>query len=166
MSESDAALREQFSELATRWQEETAVLSSATEITSHPVYRQIIELGPRVLPLIFEELEREPAMWFAALRELTGENPVPDEERGRVQLMRATWLAWGKQHGYMKAQVKKSTDPGYPGPTNAPCMLGKENCSELVVSRVSADGQHHACLQWPRCNRTVFVPFDRFEHPL
>ena len=55
--------------------------------------------------------------------------------------------------------MKKSTDPGYPGPSNAPCMLGKENCPELKVSRIFADGQHHACLQWPHCNRTVFIPF-------
>ena len=56
-------------------------------------------MGPEVIPLILAELENEPDYWFAALRELTGENPVPrgagDTQANGKQLARLgrkTWL--------------------------------------------------------------------------
>ena len=34
-----------------------------------------------------------------ALRLITGENPMPQEARGRFKLMRAVWLARGEDKG-------------------------------------------------------------------
>ena len=91
-----------FRQLAERWREETQFLSSTTAICTHPAYQRIIGLGPRVIPLILAELAREPGQWFWALRALTGENPVPPDDQGRVQAMADAWLAWGRQNGWVE----------------------------------------------------------------
>jgi hypothetical protein len=92
-------LRDFYRRTAT-WRAETCFLSDINEKCNHPAYLQIIEMGPDVVPLILEELEREPDHWFAALRKLTGENPVPAEARGRLKDMTLAWLDWARKHGY------------------------------------------------------------------
>ncbi len=88
-----------FYRLAAVWKTETGHLSNLTERCDHAAYRSIVEMGPEVIPLILAELENEPDYWFAALRELTGENPVPrgagDTQANGKQLARLgrkTWL--------------------------------------------------------------------------
>ena len=88
-----------FAELASRWKADVAHLSSIEEMILHPAYQQIIGLGPAALPLILRELEGEPDFWFAALRALTGEDPVKPEQRGRIAEMTDAWLRWARENG-------------------------------------------------------------------
>jgi hypothetical protein len=67
---------------------------------SHPTYREIIGLGEEVIPLLLGQLEREPDFWFAALRELSGDDPVNESDRGHLERMTDAWLRWGREHGY------------------------------------------------------------------
>src|SRR4051812_35619155 len=83
-----------FRQLAGDWRAGTRYLSSATEIATHPAYQRIIGLGPQVIPLILAELEKQPEHWFWALAALTGEDPVPETDHGRVWAMAAAWLKW------------------------------------------------------------------------
>ena len=64
-------------------------------------YQKIIGMGWDAVPLILEELQREPDQWFWALEAITGENPVAPEAAGKVQRMAQAWIEWGKQHGYI-----------------------------------------------------------------
>jgi hypothetical protein len=64
-------------------------------------YQRIIGMGPQVVPLILEELRREPDQWFWALESITEQNPVPPEATGTVRLMAAAWIAWGEQRGLL-----------------------------------------------------------------
>lgn len=89
----------QFHSLASRWKVETALLSSTTAMVSHPAYQAIIALGPGVVPLLLRELEHEPAHWFEALQAITGEDPVPPADWGKIPAMAAAWLAWGRDRG-------------------------------------------------------------------
>ena len=91
---------ERFQRLAARWRAETAYLSSLTEMIAHPAYQEIIALGPEVVPSLLRDLEKEPDYWFAALRALTGANPVPPEDAGKLDNMAAAWLNWGRENGY------------------------------------------------------------------
>ena len=50
------------------------------------------------MPLILAELTAVPEPWFAALRELTGVDPVPPADRGRPRVAAEHWLAWGRAH--------------------------------------------------------------------
>ncbi len=90
---------ERFRDLASRWQRETRFSSSRTRMVEHPAYKEIIAIGPAVLPLILAELQTEPRYWFAALSAITGEDPVPAGDRGVIRKMTDAWLQWGKDHG-------------------------------------------------------------------
>jgi hypothetical protein len=59
-------------------------------------------MGADAIPLILAEWELEPDHWFAALRELTGENPVPPAARGNLKPMTKCWLDWAEKHGYTR----------------------------------------------------------------
>jgi hypothetical protein len=85
------------------WKRERGPFSSSARLAEHPAYQQIIAMGAVVIPLLFRELEREPDHWFRALHALTGANPVPAENRGKVREMAAAWLRWGREQGYQWA---------------------------------------------------------------
>lgn len=94
-------LAKRFRELAKRWKEDTAHLSSTARMAKHPAYREIIQMGPPAVPLLLAELRRHPDFWFAALREITGENPVPARSVGKVKEMARAWIEWGRQRGHI-----------------------------------------------------------------
>jgi hypothetical protein len=89
-----------FLTLVDQWRAGVAEISSFTQMVSHPAYLKIISLGPRVIPLLLQELEREPDHWFLALHVLTGADPVKPESRARVRDMAKDWINWGRAHGY------------------------------------------------------------------
>ncbi len=95
----EAAVAQCFASLAEEWKTATAVLSSTTAMVRHPAYQAIIALGPPVVPLLLQDLQREPVHWFEALQAITGEDPVPREHWGNSAAMSADWLAWGRQRG-------------------------------------------------------------------
>ena len=94
-----AGLVEQFQALSAQWKKDTALLSSTTAMIAHPAYRAIISLGPPVVPLLLQELQREPVHWFEALQAITGLDPVPPEAWGQVRATADAWLAWGRSRG-------------------------------------------------------------------
>ena len=94
-----AALAVRFHQLATQFSAECALLSSTTAMVAHPAYQAIIALGPPVVPLLLQNLEREPTHWFEALQAITGEDPVPSSDWGRIHAMADAWLAWGRSRG-------------------------------------------------------------------
>jgi len=97
----DEAVGERFDVLARQWKADTALLSSTTAMTAHPAYQAIIALGLPVVPYLLRDLEREPAHWFEALQAITGANPVPPELWGNIPAMRAAWLTWGRDQGWI-----------------------------------------------------------------
>lgn len=90
-----------FSNLAEKWKEETFITSSVNVIESNPSYLEIIKMGRKVLPYIFQDLKSDHAFWFHALEEITGCNPIKYAHRGYVDLMAEDWLKWGEEHGYV-----------------------------------------------------------------
>lgn len=92
-------LKETFAKLYPEWLDAVHGISSINEMCMHPAYQEIIGLGEEVLPLIFRELEKEPAPWFWALKAITRNDPVKPEERGIDSLMAKAWLEWAKENG-------------------------------------------------------------------
>jgi hypothetical protein len=90
-----------FSMLKAEWEADTAHLSSVTEIAMHPAYQQIIGMGPIAIPLILSEMKKKPDHWFWALKSITGEDPVLQENRGQILQMTKAWLRWGIEQGYI-----------------------------------------------------------------
>ena len=91
-----------FNDLAAEWASETAHLSMMSEIVLHRSYQEIIGLGRDVLPLILKRLSVEPNHWFWALRAISGEDPVPPADVGRLDAMRRAWLEWGRRRGLVE----------------------------------------------------------------
>ena len=96
-------LHESFQKLAAEWKEKSLHLSNTAQMAMLKSYQRIIGLGMAAVPLILEELRRQPDQWFWALEAITGENPVPPTAAGKVRLMAEAWIDWGKQHGPIKA---------------------------------------------------------------
>jgi hypothetical protein len=92
----DEEVRRLFAALSGWWHEATDFLSSPSEKVTHPAYRQIIDAGEPMIPHILADLREHGGDWYAALREITNENPVGPEHRGRTELMTEDWLAWAR----------------------------------------------------------------------
>jgi hypothetical protein len=96
-------LHERFAQLVAQWKEKSRHMSNTAQMAMLKPYQQIIGLGERAVPLILQELQREPDHWFWALEAITQVNPVPSEAAGRVQQSADAWITWGKQQGYLTA---------------------------------------------------------------
>jgi len=89
-----------FHRLAAAWHSETAHLSSSTRVVNHPAFREIIAMGPPVVPLMLREPAHGPNLWVWALPAITGADPVEASDRGDITKMTAAWLRWAGEHGY------------------------------------------------------------------
>lgn len=94
--ETPAALRERFRRLADQWKEQSRYLSNTAQMAVLPAYQRIIGMGWPAVPLILEELRREPSQWFWALEAITEENLVPPAAAGKVREMARAWVEWGQ----------------------------------------------------------------------
>lgn len=89
---------ERFRRLASQWKEESVFMSSIADKVKLPSYQKIIGMGWAAVPLILEDLKKQPQHWFPALRAITDINPVPPEDAGNVKKMAAAWVNWGRQN--------------------------------------------------------------------
>jgi hypothetical protein len=94
-------LEVRFSTLARQWRDQTKYSSSGAELVTHPAYRQIIDLGWAVVPLLLREMGAGPNHWGFALAQITGAQPFDEQDAGRLDRIAAAWVGWGQQHGYM-----------------------------------------------------------------
>jgi hypothetical protein len=91
-------LKKQFELYSSIWKSETMFSSSSSEITNNSAYRSIIGLGTDIIPFIIEDLKESQDHWFYALELLTGENPISNEHRGIIHLMKSDWLNWAEKN--------------------------------------------------------------------
>jgi hypothetical protein len=94
--------RERFQRLATAWKEQSQFLSNTAQMAMLKPYQRIVGMGWPAIPLILEELRREPDQWFWALEAITEENPVPTATAGRVRESAECWLKWGRERGIIQ----------------------------------------------------------------
>src|SRR5438105_4133403 len=81
-----------FRQLAAEWKRQSHYLSNTAQMAMLKPYQQIIGMGPAAIPLILEELAREPNQWFWALEAITSENPVDPANFGRVRASANDWI--------------------------------------------------------------------------
>lgn len=92
-----------FQRLADHWKRDTRVVSSMTAMFRHEAYREIIRMGWVVVPHLLAELEQpDPDHWGAALTEITGEQPVSEEDAGQPDRIAKAWLAWADDRGFRR----------------------------------------------------------------
>jgi hypothetical protein len=85
---------QKFYSLKAKWLKEIEFLSDTNEICTCEAYQQIIGMGEAALPFIHVELQTAPDHWFWALKAITCEDPVPENERGNLAAMTKAWLEW------------------------------------------------------------------------
>ena len=85
-----------FQQLAAEWKLQSRHMSNTAQMAMLRPYQKIIGMGWDAVPLILEELGREPNQWFWALEAITDENPVPPEAAGKVGQMAQAWINWGR----------------------------------------------------------------------
>jgi len=95
-----SSIEQQFNEWARTWRNEMGPVSSVSKMCDHPAYRNIVQMGPTALPLIFHSLALFPNHWFLALLEIVGHSPILPEHRGKIDEMAQDWLKWADEHGY------------------------------------------------------------------
>lgn len=94
-----AYVERRFRELATKWESETAHLSSLTDVASHPSYASIIKLGWEVVPLLLDDLRQNHRFWFPALQAITTIRPFDLRDTGNGKRMTDAWIQWGIKKG-------------------------------------------------------------------
>jgi hypothetical protein len=82
--------------------EDTKYVSSISEMTKHPSYVKLVNMGEPILKYIFARMENGEGriVYFPILRDITHVNPVPDEHRGMIGQMTKDWLQWGIRNGH------------------------------------------------------------------
>lgn len=85
---------EHFNFLADQYERETAHLSF-TE-TRNPAYQEIVKMGERVVPFLMRRIVcgHLNMGWFAAMKTITGVDPVRKKDRGNVQAIAKRWIRW------------------------------------------------------------------------
>jgi hypothetical protein len=94
------SIEQRFRRLEAVWEAETLFLSDAQRIIEHPAFQEILGLGREAVPLMLRDLEKGPRHWVWALSRITGVNPVPAEDAGKIRKMSEAWLRWGRENGY------------------------------------------------------------------
>jgi len=56
-------------------------------------------MGEIAIPLILDQLRKQPTHLFWALYEITGINPVDPASAGNIRAMIDAWLEWGNTQG-------------------------------------------------------------------
>jgi hypothetical protein len=90
-----------FLMLRDKWKSETLLVSSGSMIISNSAYKEIINLGNIAIPWIIRELNKTNDHWFYALEKISGENPILDENIGRVEEMKKDWINWASNKNYI-----------------------------------------------------------------
>lgn len=96
-----ARLRPRFQRLVAEWKEQSRYLSNTAQMAMLTPYQRIIGMGMPAVPLLLDELQREPDQWFWALEAITEQNPVPPSLVGQVPAMADCWIDWGREHGLL-----------------------------------------------------------------
>src|SRR5262249_60614047 len=99
-SQQTGGIEREFRRLAAVWDREPLSLSDSDATARPPASQAIIQMGPAVVPLLLRDMEETHRHWFEALMKMTGANPVPAADCGRIPRMVEAWLRWGRENGY------------------------------------------------------------------
>lgn len=88
------AVTSTFHDLKKKWKTQTWHFSSAYRASLHPDYRKIVAMDWDVVPTLIQDMLATKTHWFFALSEITGVDPVSEENRGYIDLMIKDWEAW------------------------------------------------------------------------
>lgn len=86
--------RVHFGAAIARWHEDIRFDSFPADMKEHESFKEIVAQGYGVVPLIAAHLRRQPSFLFLALEDIFGEDPVPEQDYGKLSTVAAAWLQW------------------------------------------------------------------------
>lgn len=105
-------LEEKFPRLAKEWHQAVAHHSSSRIRDNHPAYKEIIDLGPAVVPLLLQDMETNRRHWLKALAAITGADPLTPEDAGNIVKMAQACCAGAPE----RLPMIKHREIFFPGP--------------------------------------------------
>lgn len=85
-----------YQELKSKWEADTLFLSSIDDLVEDESFKKIVAMGDVVVDLILRDLSSSPGMIYLALEEITGDDPVPPRQKGRIKDTADAWLSWAE----------------------------------------------------------------------
>lgn len=92
---------EEFTELFAALTEKTKYSSITNVALKSSVGKRLIDLGDKTVQYMFRQNIPLNAHTMCLLFEITGENPVPNEDAGHIEHMANAWRKWAKEKGYL-----------------------------------------------------------------
>ena len=86
--------RERFEASVAHWQKDILFDSFSSDMKEHDSFREIVAQGFGVVPLIAAHLRRKPSFLFLALEEIFEEDPVSEDQYGKLNSVTCAWLKW------------------------------------------------------------------------
>ena len=90
-------LKSKFDSLVQQWKESTMFDSSISKIINDESFQRIIHLGERAIPLIIDEIEKEPSVLVWALNILTNSD-LNSGQRLTIEGACRAWVKLYKKH--------------------------------------------------------------------
>jgi hypothetical protein len=82
-----------------RWRSEIAFISDPDKIAEHPSFKALVTNADLVLPLIIDELRKEPSYLVWVLDDAFDEHPYLSSQIGNLTEMSNAWIAWAERNG-------------------------------------------------------------------
>ena len=96
-TEYNKSLEAQFLQLSAQWKEQTGLYSTTAQKVYNNVYLDIIGLGQAIIPFMLTDMANGgTAHWHTALKALSHENPIPDNDLSSSKNVKQAWLQWRK----------------------------------------------------------------------
>jgi len=95
-------LRQYFVDALQEWRNEVGFSSLLAEKRTTVTFRRIVDMGDEAIPFLLEEIASRPSLILMALHEITGDDPIAPDHRGRVAAMVEDWLKWGTDRGFIR----------------------------------------------------------------
>lgn len=95
-------MTESLAKILECFQKDTAMHSSMVSVSHKPSVQMLIAAGLPMVEYVFH-VDNKVTLSFhlmEALVQITGQNPVQEENRGHIHAMREDWYVWATEHNY------------------------------------------------------------------
>ena len=138
-------VKTKFNTLKTKWLESASYHSNPIDLYENIYYKEIIELGKDVIPLLIEDLDSPMGDWYCALNKITGENPIQNINKGITKKMTEDWKKW---YGSIKENWFDKTQSSQSFPIPSYIINNFPNISHGNTIFTSPETKEYNCISW------------------
>lgn len=98
-------LENKFLNLKKKWISEVAYQSNPSIVYENSNYRNIIDIGEKIVPFLIKDLNENNGDWLSALTEILRINPVKKENEGNWDMMKENWNKYLNENGLINTTI-------------------------------------------------------------